>query len=147
MSDWTIWLVAAGLVVILEIFTGTFYLLMIGVGLAAGAVAAWFGADMSLQLIVAAVMGAIATYALRKSKLGTTKKVDVTRDRNVLLDIGQTLVVNEWQVGGGGRNVARVMYRGAMWDVELEAGQASNPGVFTINEIRGSRLIVASAPQ
>jgi hypothetical protein len=38
--------------------------------------------------------------------------------------------------------MARVMYRGAMWDVELAPGQAAAPGVFTIREVRGSRLIV-----
>ena len=147
MSDWMIWLIAAGLVVIFEIFIGTFYLLMISVGLAAGAAAAWFGMDISLQLIVAAIVGSIATYALRKSRLGSTQKLDVARDRNVLLDIGQTVTVNEWQAGGAGRSIARVMYRGAMWDFELEPDQPPKAGVFRINEIRGSRLIVAGVPE
>jgi hypothetical protein len=39
---------------------------------------------------------------------------------------------------------ARVMYRGAMWDVELEAGAAAQPGSFIIREVRGNRLIVAN---
>lgn len=145
MSNWMIWLVAAGVVVMLEIFTGTFYLLMISAGLAAGAGAAWFGADVSIQLIVAGVVGAAATYALRRSNLGSSKKIDAARDPNALLDIGKTILVDEWQFGNSGKSVARVMYRGAMWDVELETGQESKPGAFTIHEIRGSRLIVASA--
>src|SRR5471032_42773 len=37
MADWMHWLIAAGVVVILELFTGTFYLLMIAIGIAAGA--------------------------------------------------------------------------------------------------------------
>ena len=34
MTDWIAWFVAAGILVIFEVFTGTFYLLMIAVGLA-----------------------------------------------------------------------------------------------------------------
>ena len=145
MSNWMIWLIAAGVVVILEIFTGTFYLLMISAGLAAAACAAWLGAGMPLQLVVAGVVGAIATYALRRSKLGTRQKIDAARDPNVLLDIGRTIVVRDWQIGADGKCVARVSYRGAMWDVELERGEEANPGTFTIHEVRGSRLIVTGA--
>ncbi|MFS2021308.1 NfeD family protein, partial [Massilia sp. CT11-108] len=39
MAEWMGWLVAAGVLVILELFTGTFYLLMIAIGLAAAAIA------------------------------------------------------------------------------------------------------------
>ena len=31
MADWINWLVAAGLLVVLELFSGTFYLLMIAI--------------------------------------------------------------------------------------------------------------------
>ena len=145
MSDWLIWLIAAGVVVILEIFTGTFYLLMIAIGLAAGALAAWFGVDNSLQLIVAAIVGAVATIVLRLSKFGTPRKIEASKDPNAILDIGKTINVSEWQENGDGRHVARVMYRGAMWDVELDTDAESRPGIFTIHEVRGSRLIVRNA--
>lgn len=147
MDNWMIWLIAAGIVVIFEIFTGSFYLLMISIGLASGAVAAWYGADITIQLIVAAVIGAIATYALRRSELGSPQKTDVARDPNALLDIGNEVVVSDWIINGSGKSVARVMYRGAMWDVDLEPGAISKPGTFTIQEIRGSHLIVANAPE
>ena len=147
MDNWMIWLVAAGIVVIFEIFTGSFYLLMISIGLASGAVASWYGADVTIQLIVAALVGAIATYALRRSKLGSPQKTEVARDPNALLDIGNTIIVSEWVIDGGGKSVARVMYRGAMWVVDLEPGAISKPGAFTIHEIRGSRLIVANASE
>jgi len=147
MSDWMIWLIAAGVVVILEIFTGTFYLLMIAIGLVAGAGAAWAGGDLSIQLIVGGIVGAIAVVALRLSKFGTPQKRDASKNPNAFLDIGKTITVNEWQENGGGQRVARVMYRGAMWDVELESSAESKPGAFTIHEIRGSRLIVKNAVQ
>ena len=144
MTDWILWFVAAGVVVILEIFSGTFYLLMIAVGLAAAGVGALLGAGEPAQYIIAAVVGAAATYALRRSKFGMHKKGDAARDPNVNLDIGQTLVINEWK-NDGAHHHARVMYRGAMWDVDLASGAVAETGTFTIQEIRGSRLIVANS--
>ncbi|MDB5763558.1 MAG: hypothetical protein JWQ21_2553 [Herminiimonas sp.] len=145
MADWIIWFVAAGIVVVMEMFTGTFYLLMIGIGLAAAGLAALTGAGSALQFIIAAVVGVIATFALRHSKLGRFNKTEASRDPNVNLDIGQTITIEEWRTSEGSRSVARVMYRGAMWDVELAQGAAARPGPFVIREIRGSRLIVSNA--
>lgn len=144
ITDWILWFVAAGILVTFEIFTGTFYLLMIAVGLTAGGIAALVGAGDSFQYIAAAVVGATATYALRRSKLGKTQKNNSARDPNVNLDIGQTLVINNWKNDEGGGCTARAMYRGAMWDVELAHGAAAQPGVFTIREVRGSHLIVSN---
>lgn len=144
MTDWIVWSVLAGVVVILELFTGTFYLLMIAIGLASGALAALIGAVNPLQYVVAALVGVAATYALRRSKLGKFNKTDAARDRNVNLDIGETLTVEDWKQGADKKHTARTMYRGAMWDVELEHGAHARPGSFTIREIRGSRLIVTN---
>jgi len=144
MADWILWFVAAGVVVILEIFSGTFYLLMIAVGLVAAGIGALLGVGESAQYIIAAVVGAAATYALRRSKFGMHKKNDAARDPNVNLDIGQTLVINEWK-NDGVHHHARVMYRGAMWDVDLAPDAVAQTGTFTIHEIRGSRLIVTNS--
>lgn len=140
MADWSYWLAAAGVTVILELFSGTFYLLMIAIGLAAGSAAALLGLGGAVQLLVAALVGAGATVALRRSRYGKQQeRVEAGRDPNVNLDIGQTVHVPEWQ-----DNAARVMYRGALWDVELAPGGTAAPGQFTIREVRGSRLIVAA---
>jgi membrane protein implicated in regulation of membrane protease activity len=138
------WFVLSGAVVILEMFTGTFYLLMIGIGLAAGGLAALAGISSALQFIVAAVVGILATFMLRHSRFGKFDTTDATRDRNVNLDIGETVTVSEWKRNDGGSTTARVMYRGAMWDVELDAGATAQPGSFIIREMRGNRLIVAN---
>ena len=138
MSEWMIWLAAAGVLVICELFAGTFYLLMVALGVAAGGIAAWCGAGMPVQTVTAAVIGVLATVLLRRTKYGRRVKVDVARDPNVNLDIGQRIVVREWRDGR-----ARVMYRGAMWDVELVPGGAIGDGEYTIQAMLGSRLIVA----
>jgi membrane protein implicated in regulation of membrane protease activity len=139
MSDWMFWAIAAGVVVIAELFTGTFYLLMIAIGLVVGALAALAGLAMSAQLIVAGVVAGIATMLLRRHRAGQPV-VDANRDPNVNIDVGQSLEITAWQ---GQR--ARAMYRGAMWDVELAPGAWPANGAFRIAEVRGSRLIVANA--
>ena len=129
---------------ILEIFSGTFYLLMVASGFAAGGLTAWLGAGDTTQVLVAAAVALAATFLLRKSKFGKIRKTDAARDPNVNLDIGQVLNIDEWKSQEGQRSVARVMYRGALWDVELEENADPRPGLFTIREIQGSRLIVSN---
>jgi membrane protein implicated in regulation of membrane protease activity len=143
MTHWMTWLVPAGFLVILEVFSGTFYLLMVAIGFGAGGLAAWLGASDTWQVVAAAVVGVAATYALRNSKYGKIHKTDAARDPNVNLDIGQILSIDEWKNNENQQYVARVMYRGAMWDVELEHSAEPRPGLFVIREIQGSRLIVA----
>lgn len=146
MAQWMIWLVLAGAVVILELLSGTFYLLMIAIGILAGAAVAYAGGTLEVQLIVAAVVGLLATIILRNSRLGKFNKTDSARDPNVNLDIGQAITVDAWHPAapGGKRPTARVMYRGALWDVELAHDGPAAPGQFVIREMQGSRLIVGS---
>ncbi|NMM28079.1 MAG: NfeD family protein [Glaciimonas sp.] len=140
MPDWMTWFGMAGILVIAEIFTGTFYLLMIALGALAGGAVALAGFVFPLQMVIAAIVGAIATFLLRKSSFGKQRKLPTGRDPNVNLDIGQTVHVEQWQ-----DNHARTMYRGAMWDIELMPGAVAIAGAFVIREIRGSHLIVANS--
>ncbi len=143
MADWMVWLILAGVLIGLEIFTGTFYLLMLGVGFAAGGVAALLGSDKALQFFIAAVFGVLATVLLRKGRIKRLAH-NTSSDPNVNLDIGQTITVNEWKELGGGNFTSRAMYRGTMWDVDLMQGAFPNRGVFIIREVRGSRLLVSN---
>ncbi len=144
MSDWMIWFALAAVLVILEMATGTFYLLMLGIGLAAGGLAALGGVAFEWQFLVAAVVGAAVIFLLRKSRLGRIQRTDTASDPNVNLDIGQTLAIEEWVTVRGDVSKARSMYRGALWDIELAQGSVAQPGSFIIREVRGNRLIVAN---
>ncbi len=140
--DWAIWFVLAGLAIGVELFTGTFYLLMIAVGLAAGGGVALLGGALEWQLLVAAAVGFIAMGVLRRSGFGKMRKDDAARDPNVILDIGQSVHVDQWN-NVDGTQTARIRYRGAEWDVELAPGSPVQAGQFIIREVRGSRLIVS----
>ena len=145
MSDWINWLTVAGIVVVLELFSGTFYLLMIALGLACGALAAWCGLPVSVQLIAAALVASVATVALRRSRFGMRQKVDASRDPNVNLDIGQSIDIHKWASTSGATYSARAMYRGAHWDVVYAGSDVPHAGMFEIIEMRGSQLIVRQA--
>lgn len=140
MVDWMSWLIMAGMLVILELFTGTFYLLMIAIGLAAGGLVALAGAGFAAQALAAGLVGVCATGLLYRSRFGRASKRDAGRDRNVNLDIGQQVTVPAWDNGR-----ARVMYRGALWDVELGQGATPRAGDFRIVEVQGSCLVVANS--
>ena len=146
MSDWTLWLMAAGTLVILELFTGTFYLLMIAMGLAVGALAALAGGGMTLQIVASAVASVVAIGALQARRkrhpgsLGGPRGTDPQRDPDINLDIGQQVSVDSWS-----GTQARVMHRGAAWDAELAPGAEARRGDYRIVAVKGSRLVLSNA--
>ncbi|MDO8299649.1 NfeD family protein [Lacisediminimonas sp.] len=145
MDDALIWLGLAVLLVILEIFTGTFYLLMIAFGMLAGAAASWLGLSNPLQMLCVALVGIGAVLVLRLRRKQGGAAPAPAADPSVNLDIGQSLRVEHWRGAAPGPYHARVAYRGAQWDIELEKGVPPEAGEFVIREVHGSRLLVSAA--
>lgn len=141
MSNWMVWSLLAGAVVILEMLTGTFYLLMVALGLLAGAIAAWFNFALAPQLLIASSVATIGIFLLYRSRFGLSHKESANRNPDVNMDIGQVLQVQQWHEAQAGVFVGRASYRGAMWDVELQHAEAV-PGTYKITEVQGSKLIV-----
>jgi len=134
------WWIAAGVLVVAELMTGTFYLLMIALGFLAGALVYEFGAPLDVQMMVAAAVGLAAVITLRRSRFGRRRRMtDASTDPGVNLDIGATLAVAAWRDGR-----ARTMYRGAEWDVELAPGEPEDAPLYEIKAMRGSCLVVAA---
>ena len=141
MTQSSIWWLLAGGAVAIELMTGTFYLLMIALGLAAAALATHAGAGSATQIIIAAVVGGGSVLVWRgiKKKQPATLAASVNADVN--LDIGGTVQVDAWGVDG----TATVKYRGANWSVahrNTEATATRTAGSHRIVEVIGSRLIV-----
>jgi len=147
MADWVYWFAVAGVLVAVEIFTGTFYLLMLAFGMVAGGIVALTGLGVAFQFAVAGIIGAAVTLLLNKSRFGARNRRPHTHDPNVNMDIGKTLAVGEWHAVSGGSSQSRVSYRGTMWDVELEKGSNASPGMFVIREVRANRLIVENVAE
>jgi membrane protein implicated in regulation of membrane protease activity len=128
----------AGTAIGIELATGTFYLLMLSVGLAAAAVAAHAGASSTTQIVVAALVGAGAVLAWRAYKQTKPGSLPASANRDVNLDIGETVHVDAWNPDG----TANVKYRGANWSVSSLPGEVMASGPHRVVEVVGSRLIV-----
>ena len=131
---WTWWVLAAALVGT-ELFTGTFYLLALGVAFALGGLAAWLGAGVSSQMLIAATFAVAGTILAHQ-----WRRLHALPPPQAGLDIGQEVHVLAWNDNG----TARVNYRGTQWDAELASPAAARGQTMYIVDTRGSTLIVAA---
>ena len=142
MADSTWWWLIAGGAIVLELLSGTVYLLLLGIGFAAAALSAHAGFGLTAQLLVAALVGVGAVaiwYAVRR---GRPAEAPSRSNRDVNLDIGQQVQIDAWNEDG----TAMVRYRGAQWTVVQASGRKASstpsPGTHRIVEVVGSRLVV-----
>ncbi|HCL87563.1 MAG TPA: hypothetical protein DIC45_13960 [Comamonadaceae bacterium] len=134
----TVWWLMVGAVVAAELLTGTFYLLMLAIGLAAGALAAHAGLSATVQVLVSAMVGAttvLAAYFMRRSRPG---EPSARADRSVNLDVGETVQIDAWLPDG----TTIVRYRGASWTAVHRAGITPSTGPHRVAELVGNRLLV-----
>ncbi len=133
MSAYLIWAIAGLLLITLEMLTGTFYLLVIGIAALIGAVVAFAGGPIWLQALIAGISGLIGVwFAYRHLTAEKTKKGMPNTNQ---LDIGQPVTVLQWINQEQG--LARVNYRGSQWDARVAAGEAVTVKVNDILTISG----------
>ena len=139
MDNSSFWWLATGVLVALELATGTFYLLMVAVGLASAAIAAHLDLDFSSQMVVAAVVGlgaVLALYGRRKQFAGAQVE---TSNMASDLDAGQTVEIQPHQLTPQG---ATVHYRGSQWVAQSNQGVPLTTGPYRIVKVDGSRLLL-----
>lgn len=135
MSGYVWWFVLGFGLLVAELLTGTFYLLVLALAFAAAAVATLLGASLPLQLLVAAIIGLGGSLWLRRVRGVRRAAADHLQN----MDVGQVVRVEHWAPN----RTARANYRGALWDIELAAGEEPSAGEFVIRDIQSNRLIVA----
>lgn len=133
MAIYIYWFLLALALLGLELATGTFYLLVASIALAVGGFAALLDASMPWQLVLSALAMIVGTLLLRRWKYTPAKEAG-----SASLDIGQVVQVLKWHENG----TARVLYRGAEWDAELESADMPHDGTFYIADVRGSSLVL-----
>ena len=140
LSSASVWWIAAGVAVAAELATGTFYLLMIALGLAAGALATHFGSTQPIQLLVAAVVGGGATSLWHWRRVSTAgPALPTAQDRDVNLDIGERVHVAAWRKD----ETAQVSYRGSTWAARLQPGAPAVAGEYVVVAVEGNWLVLA----
>ena len=122
MEEDFLWAILGLALVIIELLTGTFYLVMLGIAAFGAALAAWLGQPFGVQAIVAAVVSAAGCYG-----------VHVYRARNVKeqmpsLDAGQPASFESWVDQGARR--ARVRYRGTSWEAVVDGDAPIDAGAM-----------------
>jgi membrane protein implicated in regulation of membrane protease activity len=134
MDNPTLWLLIAGGLVMAELMTGTFYLLMLSLGATAAALMAYADGTLTWQFVTAAVVGggAAVLWHLKKPLSNDAQ------DSNVHLDIGETVTVDAWDEQGH----TQVKHRGAQWSAVCTQGSTPEPGLHRIHEMQGNRLVL-----
>ncbi len=114
------WAILGLILVIAELVTGTFYLVMLGVAAFGASAAAYLGYDFPIQSIVAALVAAAGAYWVH------VYRVNSATQQMKQIDAGQPANFENW-VDQGAR-LARVSYRGASWDALVDGDAALDAG-------------------
>lgn len=115
-----LWAIVGLALVIVELLTGTFYLLMLGVAAFGAAGAAWLGYDFPAQVAIASLIAAGGCYGVHAYR-------EKNRNRQMPpIDAGMPASFENW-IDAPAR-LARVRYRGASWDARVDGLEALEPG-------------------
>jgi membrane protein implicated in regulation of membrane protease activity len=122
MEEDFLWAILGLALVMVELLTGTFYLLMLAIAAFGAAIAAWLGQPFGVQAVVSAVIAAAGCYGVHVYRAKNVK------EQMPSIDAGQPASFESW-VDQGAR-LARVRYRGASWDALVDGEGALDPGAM-----------------
>lgn len=105
MSEAVGWLIAGLALIIVELMTGTFYLLIFGLAALVASAAAYIGVPVTGQCVIAAVAALVGVLVVRRRRHALQGQGSVSPD------LGQTATFETWTDEPARQ--ARVRYRGA----------------------------------
>ena len=120
MDPALVWVIAGMVLVIAELLSGTFYLLMLGIAAFGAGLAAYVGQAFPVQSIVAAILSAAGCYGVHVYRAKSAP------DRMPPIDAGMPASFESWLDAGS--RLARVRYRGASWEARVEGTDSVEPG-------------------
>lgn len=140
MEPWLFWLIAAGVLVGVEVFTGTLILAMVAVGALAGAGVAAVGADPVWQFLTFAAVSALMVGVVRPVARRHLQSPRALRTGAAAL-VGEYAVVVKAVDGDGGR----VKIGGDVWTARAYDGEAAYAvgDRVQVLEIEGATALVA----
>lgn len=137
MEMYLLWVLTGIALIIVEMLTGTFYLLVIGIAALAAAAVAWFGHSFWVQAVVLAAVSVIGVILIKRYRGAPAPASGQT------LDIGQTVMLEAWISEADG--LARVKYRNAQWEARVTGERMPDGKVFYIHSVDGNTLHVSAA--
>ena len=130
------WLIAGFILIIVELVTGTFYLLVLGIAALIGAGVGYAGGAFVWQTVAAAIVAVAGLVSVHRYKQTISPK------RMQGLDFGQPAAFDSWVNKEAGH--ARVKYRDALWDARVAGDASGEPGeILYITSVDGSTLKVS----
>ena len=130
------WLIAGVALIVTELVTGTFYLLVLGVAALVGSGIGYAGGAHLWQAIAAAVVavaGVVWVQQYRKRSAASPMRG---------LDVGQPAVFESWVNRSAGQ--ARVKYRDALWDAQVSGDVSGEPGeILYVVSVDGNTIKVS----
>jgi membrane protein implicated in regulation of membrane protease activity len=140
MEQYLWWGIVGIALIIAELLTGTFYLLVIGIAAIAGCAVSYFGYSFWVQAVTASAIAAVGVILVGQYRPGRRMVPGSA------LDVGQSVVFQSWTSEAD--RMARVHYRDALWDAKVMDAQTMDAGkVLYICGIEGSTLRVAANKQ
>jgi membrane protein implicated in regulation of membrane protease activity len=140
MDEWVLWMIAAGLLAVGEMFTLGFFLGPVAVAAVTAAIVALAGGGVALQWIVFIAMSAASIAVLRPIARRHLRTPMQLRTGSAAL-IGRPAVVTERVDGDGGQ----VKIGGEIWSARsFDEDQAFEPGTrVEVLKIDGATALVA----
>ena len=133
------WLLAGLLLVVVELMTGTFYLLILGIAAGIGALVAFLDQPFWMQALIAAIAAGVGGILVNRYH----RKVNDTSPEDTANDVGQTVTIESWV--SEPQRLARVRYRGTIWDADVLGNDRTEVGArLYVVATQGSRLKVSS---
>ena len=136
MDPYLLWVVIGIVLVIVEMLTGTLYLLVLGVAALAAAAAAYLGQSFWVQAVIVTAVAVLGVILLKRFR-GTALPASGQG-----LDIGQAVVLDAWISEADG--LARVQYRNAQWEAQVTGERVPGGKVFYIHAVDGNTLRVSA---
>lgn len=138
LSLYIIWLVVGALLIVGEILTGSFYLLIFGLAAWAAAAVAYVGHGINYQLVVLLAIALVGWVLVRRyGKTWRSPSSTASDDLDIGNEVRIDTVVDTHHM--------KVFYRGATWDAVVEAGDTAGAragDVGIIRALRGNTLVV-----
>lgn len=137
MDAYLAWALTGIALIIVEMLTGSFYLLVLGAAALAAAAAAWLGYSFWVQAVLIAAVATMGVLLVKRfrSKGGAASKQ--------ALDVGQSVMLESWISEADG--LARVNYRNAQWEARVTGERVPGGKVFYIHAVEGNTLQVSSS--
>ena len=133
------WLLIGLALIVIEMLSGTFYLLILGIAAGIGSLIAYLDQPFWMQALIAAiaaVVGGVLVYRYHSAANAGSPKDSAN-------DIGQTVTIESWV--SEPQRLARVHYRGTIWDAEVLGNDRIDPNALLyVVAMEGSRVRVSS---